>query len=83
MPGFRAKPEKPSRRSYKKPVTESSGSGMQAARQIKPETMSAWTGVFVRSNADIPSHCICDWIYHLDVLEIKYANALCPISHKT
>lgn len=83
VPGFRRAPEKKySPPKIRKPVTDSGiGIGMQAARQDKPENMFAWTGVSVRTLAEIPTGCICDWIHHTGRLEIKYFNGLCSIRH--
>jgi hypothetical protein len=83
LPGFHAKSDKPPalRIRKKKPVTEDNLIGMSAARQAKPETMHPWTGFIVTSLADIPAKCICDWIYHKGVLEIKYVNGLCLVRH--
>jgi hypothetical protein len=59
------------------------GPGMSRSRQPDPENMFAWTGITARTLADIPAGCICDWIYHKGVLEIKFPNALCRLRHKS
>lgn len=80
----RKTPDRSKGRTYPAYTTRA-GMGNSNLRQTLPEQMIAWTGIRCLTLADIHrdyNSCICDWVNHDGVWEIKFPNRLCPMGHR-